>query len=454
MKRLCLPLPWYGKVPSDFVPNGTRRNRRREQLILDSGDSFFVRQFLISSGLLETVDAISYGNPDTLYAMLSYYIICSLANCHAKDWYEGNFARILYPHADLSSQRISDFLAAIGQEHAFRAFFAEYLKFLTNDDHILLADDAGILIDSTGLPNSIHFPLNALSTHNEELSHEVRLVYVVHQKTGMPIYFRYCPGNGIDTSTLIRTIAELKQQGVNTKFAILDAGYDTDENIRSLYEHSISYITRLQANRTIYKDLVAEHLSSLEQKEHFVSYNTRYAYIKCVECSLVEGKRAYAYIGLDVNRKALDSHKLFNQVQARDLSDAQMYDAIQSQAVFILVSSRKIANNKILPLYYSRQQIEQIFDIGKNYGEMLPVRVQNEETFRGHLLMTFITTVFYKMVQDTLKEEPLTPVSMFLNLRNHKCKVYDSVVIPQEAFKKANDSYKAFKITCPVEIDR
>ncbi|MDA3822898.1 MAG: transposase [Bacteroidales bacterium] len=98
----------------------------------------------------------------------------------------------------------------------------------------------------------------------------------------------------IDTSTLIRTVAELKQQGVNTKFAILDAGYYSDENIQSLYDNNISFITRLKANRRIYKELIAQYLPSIEQKENLVSYNTRYAYIQCVPCNLIEGQSANA----------------------------------------------------------------------------------------------------------------------------------------------------------------
>jgi transposase len=101
-----------------------------------------------------------------------------------------------------------------------------------------------------------------------------------------------------------------------------------------------------------------------------------------------------------------------------------------------------------------RQQIEQIFDIGKNYADMLPLRVQNEDTFRGHLLMTFIASVIVKKLQDRLKNTAYNPISMFLNLRNQKCKIYESRVIPQEAFKKANDVYKHFRIICPAEIPR
>lgn len=99
------------------------------------------------------------------------------------------------------------------------------------------------------------------------------------------------------------------------------------------------------------------------------------------------------------------------------------------EGAFVLASSRRIAIERILPTYYTRQQIEQIFDIGKNYADMLPIRVQTEETLRGHLLLTFIASVTVKRIQDKLKITSYNPISMFMNLRNQKCKVYDDQVI-------------------------
>ena len=118
----------------------------------------------------------------------------------------------------------------------------------------------------------------------------------------------------------------------------------------------------------------------------------------------------------------------------------------------IIVSSRPIATDRILPTYYTRQQIEQIFDIGKNYADMLPLRVQTEETFRGHLLLTFISCIILKMIQDKLKLTKYNPLSMFMNLRNQKCKVYATEILTTEATKKMNDCYKIFKIKCPEEV--
>jgi len=436
----------YGRAPDDFdIPS---RAGRREKLILDFGDSFFLDSFIKSSGLNAAIDAIGCHNLDTLYAMVAYYVLCSTSNCHAQEWWEGNYVRILYPKAQLASQRISEFLADIGDEYSQREFFGEYFNFLEKSD--IRTDN--ILIDSTGLPNSIRFPLTAVSNHNGEISNEVRLIYVVQQKTGMPIYFRYCPGNVIDASTLTRCIAELKAQGVNTKFAILDAGYFTETNAVELFSNKISFVTRLKENLVLYKNLVKEHSATLEIGENLVEYNGRYVYIKCVQCDVC-GHNAYAYLGLDVERRHSEAKGTISRAKNKKMLPSQVHDAMQSQGYFALISSRKIAVQKLLPLYYTRQQIEQIFDIGKNYADMTPLRVQTEETFRGHLLLTFMATVIVKKIQDSLRTTAINPMSLFLTLRNQKCKVFTGKIITQEVFKKANDCYKHFMINCPTEIE-
>jgi hypothetical protein len=434
----------YGPAPIEFIPPPTGR---KESLILDFGDIYFLDHFIRERGLRSAIDAIGYGNPDTLYAMIAYYTVCSAANCHAHNWWEGSYARILYPKANLSSQRISNFLASIGEESSQRDFFREYFQLLGSQG----VDTWNVLIDSTGLPNSIHFPLTAINNHGGEINKEVRLIYVVQQTTGLPLYFRYCPGNVIDAITLIRCIEELKAQGVPVKFAILDAGYYTEANIRELFENKISFVTRLKSNLTIYKDLVREHLATLESKANLVEYNGRYVYLKCVPIQL-HGHNAYAYVGLDIERKADESRKIFRKAKDLKLGIHQVFDSMEEQGVFIIISSRRIATEKLLPLYYTRQQIEQVFDIGKNYADMLPLRVQGEETFRGHLLLTFIATVIMKLLQDALLKTTFNPFSVFLNLRNQKWKVFPDRVVTSEAFKKANDIYKLFHIKCPAAI--
>jgi len=132
----------------------------------------------------------------------------------------------------------------------------------------------------------------------------------------------------------------------------------------------------------------------------------------------------------------------------------KMHEALEQKGVFVLFSSRPIAREKLLSTYYMRTQIEQIFDIAKNYTNLLPLRVQSEETFRGHLVLAFIAAVIAKMLQLDLRRTDYTVESALLNLRGQKCKVFDREVLPQEAVKKVNDVYKLFKLQCPDSIPR
>ena len=431
----------YGSPDPSVVIPVIRRKNTSEKLVLDFGDTFFVDQYITRIGLKPAIAAMKYGNHDSVNALLMFYVLCSTANYNAVEWLGGNYARVLYPKANLESQRISDLLSSIGGESSCRAFFREYSRILAHRD-----GGEDILIDSTGLPNSIHFPLTAVSNHNGQISNEVRLIYVVQQGTNLPLYFRYVAGNIVDVSTLTKTILELKALNIDTKFAILDAGYLTDENTKEMFDAGISFVTRLRGNRKLYKEIVTGHLPSLRDEANFVSYNTRYAYIKRVDCEPIPGYRAYAYLGLDLSMSSLESSKLFQRASRDKMRDIDVHRAMSSHGVFVLISTRPIAIDKILPLYYTRQQIEQVFDICKNNTNLLPLRVQSEETLRGHLLLAFAAAVICRKLQEDLKDTQYTPENALLSLRNHKCKVYDDHVLTLEAAKRANDIYKKFKL--------
>jgi len=436
----------YGKPAPSFVPKVSHKDAK-EKLILDFGDSYFLDAFIRKNGLEPCIRALGYGNPDTVSAMVQYYVLCNLANCHAGDWWDGNYARILYPDANLSSQRISDMLLFIGDEGTYRDFFKEYRKLLARKD-----EGANILIDSTGLPNSIHFPLTAISNHNGKISNEMRLIYVLQQETGLPLFMRYCPGNVVDVNTLTKTILELKANGIKTKFAILDAGYLTKENIEELFENGVSFLSRLKENTRLYKDVLSEHLPTLQAKENLVSYNSRYAYIKRIDCEIGEGHRVYAYLCQDLAMKSIENSKLFDKAEKAGMKTQEVFDAMTGHGIFMLVASRPVDKEKVLGTYYTRQQIEQVFDLCKNYTNMLPLRVQSEETLRGHLMLSFIAAVIVKMLQKQIQGTSYSPIDVFTNLRNHKCKVFDDCLLTQESAKKANDIYKLMGLKIPHRI--
>ena len=120
--------------------------------------------------------------------------------------------------------------------------------------------------------------------------------------------------------------------------------------------------------------------------------------------------------------------------------------------VFMLISSEEIDKTELLPLYYKRQEIEQMFDISKNCTEVLPLRTHNENTFRGHLLLSFIIAVAYSLADKSLEKSTYSLPACFNVLRNLKIKVFSGTAVVQEPVKKIKDIAALFKVKLPKTV--
>jgi hypothetical protein len=425
-------------------------SREKEKLILDFGDAYCLYSALQMTGFHDIIHNLLPGHEDTLMSLVGYKLLASSSNRYAEDWWTGSYASILFPKARIRSQRISEFYQQFGEEKIQCEFFRRYLnQFYPNHS-------VGVLIDSTGLPNDIHFPLTAINTHNGVTSNETRLLLVVEQKSGMPLFFRYNAGNIVDVTTLRATFAEMKAYNIQIDNAIVDAGYYSEANICSLYgdddEETIPFITRIGTNLKLYKTLIAENDEDLAQAKYLLMQRDRLVSVKRVEIDLF-GRLGYAYVILDHARREDEIYKYARTaIGSNDVSYEEMDIAMKLKGFCVIISSEKIDTKDILPLYYTRQAVEQVFDVSKNYAELLPLRVHNEETFRGHILLSFITTVAFLSFNQLLKGTPFNAEGAFMILRNQKCKVFHDYILTKEPNKKMNEIYKKLKIDIPLHI--
>jgi hypothetical protein len=425
---------------------------KEERLILDFGDSFFLSQYLERQAFKDAFHEILPDWADSLLSLVFYRILTDKkAYCYAEEWWQGNYASLLFPKARLASQRVSELLAAVGGEDAQRGFFRQYYRCLYGGQGA-----AGVLIDSSGLPNASKMSVTQISNHNGDISLEARLIYVIDRKTGMPIYFRYCPGNIVDVTTLCTTLAELRQYGIDIDYAIVDAGYCSEGNVGELYRNHVRFLTRLAPNRTLFKDVTSEHLPGLMSSVNALRYGNRLLYMKKVPVKMY-GHAGFAYIGVDTDSRNQQMKRAAFAAMDDKLAPEDADKRMQRLGVFVIISSEDIEIEEILPLYYTRQQVEQVFDLGKNNADILPLRVQNEDTFRGHLMLTFLATVLLQKLQRDViakrkKKDKINPEGAFIALRNQKCKVYTDEIVPQEVVKRINDVYRLFQIECPVVI--
>lgn len=441
-------------IYTDLNENEFSLNQTKVQLILNFGDVWFLDRFIRSEGLNQVFDCVGPELKDGFYSLICFYILNHLGLCHSQDWYEHSVASLLYPQADLRSQKTSQLLEKLSSESIWREFFKRYISYLKT----IPGDVTRILIDSTGLPNSIHFPLTGISNHNGQISNEIRLIYVTEQQTGMPIFMRYVNGTIPDVSTVETTYKELRAQGIEPDIALMDAGYYSEKNVMLLHKANIRFVCRMKENLRLYKELCAEHAGQLESRENLVKFGRRLAYIKKKRVLLAPGVPGYAYICEDLARKSIETEKLLDKMDPNASLDETIFESLASEGLFVLVSSDDIETDRILPIYCTRQEVEQTFDISKNYVSLLPLRTHSEETFRGHLLITFAAAAIVKRLQYCLvheqkkRDKNLNPVTLLQNLGYQHCSVYQDKVVIEEADSRANQGYRIFGIDSPKEL--
>jgi transposase len=259
---------------------------------------------------------------------------------------------------------------------------------------------------------------------------------VVDKENTQPLYFRYMAGNIVDVTTLETTVKEMKAMGVDANYALLDAGYYSETNIKSLYASKISFLIRLPAGRTLFADMIDKTYQTIETPTNRVIYGERVLFIQKVDVTLYGEHPAFAYVCCDIRRKADETVRLLIETKEDGLSDYEITNKLKRAGMFVLLSASDVPNTEILPLYYLRQSAEQIFQVGKSYADLLPVRVHSEAAFRGLLFLNFLCIVLYINFREQLPIN-VTVENSFMELRNLMCKVFDdNSVLPREPNKK------------------
>ena len=124
---------------------------------------------------------------------------------------------------------------------------------------------------------------------------------------------------------------------------------------------------------------------------------------------------------------------------------------LQYSGFFILLSKSAIAKDEILPTYYTRQAIEQIFGFAKSSNNILPLRVDSNKAINGYLMVVFLSLIIYISMRQKL-EKNITMDKALLQLRSLKAKVYDKEIIIQEPNKKVKDLARALNIILPTSL--
>jgi transposase len=421
----------------------TKSEKNKERLILDFGDGYLLSEFIKKLNIFPIIDSLLMSQYKEIIPLICYRLCLQSAMYNASSWLEANILNVLYKDTNLSSQNISRILSFLGSENLQRKFFERYLK-------VVGGAEKSIIIDATSLPNQIHSGFNAWGYSDSHIEKQFRFLCVVDQEKKAPLFYRYLPGNLSDIVTLQNTIAELQNMGVKNSFVLIDAGYFSATNIGELYDSKIDFLTRMPSSRTIYKKLIAKEADDLENVEYAIKYNKRILFVKKVEINLYTYK-AYAYVILDPLRKSKELSEHLNEyleLTEKEKDTDEIKTKLNKCGIMVLVSSKNIRANEVVPYYYMRQSVEQVFGFMKDDLNSLPIRRHNDETIRGYLFLQFITLVIFIQLRQKL-ESKHTVEQALLQLRNLKCKIFIDKIMAAEPTKCQKDIFKLCGVLVP-----
>jgi hypothetical protein len=409
--------------------------------MINFGSTYIINTFLNSFNIESFIDFDSLEERDSIFSLIFYRIIENKAYSLADDWWINDYASFLYPNARIQSQQICEILAKVGSEKFFRNFFTKYL-----DDYHSKVNTNNILIDSTCLQNDIKCHITALNNHNGVISKEIRLITVIDKISGMPLFFRYVPGNIVDVSTLYNIVHELLEYGISLNRLILDAGYYSVENLSELYSLNIPFMTRMVNKHEMYELLLKKYASKLFNVENVVKYGHRTLFMIKKPISIFKSEiDAFAYICLDINKKNEDYNTFIEQNDITKLTSDEFNIKCQRHGVFILLSNIDLHVNEVLPYYYARQSIEQLFDRLKNDIDILTLPVHSKKTIRGHIMICFIANIIFTLINKKLLRSKLCFSTALVHINRLKARIYKNKIMPDTCTKKINDVLKALK---------
>ena len=220
----------------------------------------------------------------------------------------------------------------------------------------------GCYVDSTPLPNDIeNNPFNALCCHGVNSSEIMtRLILVLDEETGLPVWYDIIPGNVLDINTVMTIVNDVADTlGIEIDSLVLDAGYVSKELIQTFHIGTDkTIIGRMPArkgypHKTLYrevKDLIGKGKYAFVRKGH--------AYFGIRKEITLFDQPMYSYVYVD-QYNALKRFSDYLTEHEEEYEKLKLKDKdwmTVKYGYFVLVSNREMSPKEMLSEIFGRCQ--------------------------------------------------------------------------------------------------
>lgn len=386
------------------------------------GDSYLIFCFLKKCGLIDVLRAAFTSDVDyeKVLCHLIHGICRNKSHISCDDYFRKSFAS--YVLTDIPIEKLgsdSAYYQRMGDDNLKVAFFTNFVNYMRKSDP---GFGIGCYVDSTPLPNDIRDnPFNALCSHGvTSTSIQTRLILVLDENTGIPVWFQVIPGNLLDLSTIMNVISDVAETlDVRIDSLVLDAGYVSKPllqmfNLNSEMAEDINgrkkrrvMLARMPAKKGYpYKQLYNEVKRLIPNSKYQFDRHghTYFGYCKAVrifDCN----ELAYVYVDKDNALELARSNRLKDPQAYEKLSMAEKNWFDVKYGYFVLISNEEKSPSEILDDYFDRADIETAFKTSKAYLDILPLEKWTETRVLGKLFSDMIEEIVYLFLLKALTGE-------------------------------------------------
>ena len=423
------------------------------------GDSYWLLKFLEKCGLLAVLRAVFPKDDD--YERVLIHILHGIlkdgARISCDNFLRKSFASYILkdvPAASLHSDTY--FFTLMGGDSLKVSYFRAFVAAMQKQDPCF---GKGCYVDSTPLPNDIeNNPFNALCCHGVASSEVMtRLILVLDEKTGLPVWYDIIPGNVLDINTVMLIVNDVADTlGIEIDSLVLDAGYVSKELIGAFHigtEKTI--IGRMPArkgypHKTLYwevKDLIGKGRYAFVRKHH--AYFGIKKQIKLFE------RPVYAYVYVDQYNalKRFSDYLVEHEEEyaALKVKDKDWYTV--KYGYFVLVSNIDMTPKDLLSEYFGRTDIEIVFKTAKDYLDLLPLSKWTDITVRGKILHDIIDTTALLLLRKSLRQSGLSTSEIIGRCQSLMCcRKMDGTVTVETPSKQVKEYYKLIGLSVPAHV--
>ncbi len=424
------------------------------------GDAYLLLDFLKKCGLLSVLRTVF--PKDEAYERVLCHILHGIlkdgSRIRCDSFIQKSFASYLFPDVPVASLHSDTrFFSILGDDHVKVSFFRTFVTAMQKKDP---AFGKGCYVDSTPLPNDIDDnPFNALCCHGVASSEVMtRLILVLDEKSGLPVWYDIIPGNVLDICTVMTVVNDVADSlGIEIESLVLDAGYISKDLVGTFHigtEKTI--IGRMPARKgypykTLYwevKDLIGKGKYAFIRK-----HQTYFGFRKEIE---LFGQREYAYIYVD-HYNALKRFSDYLSEHEDEYAELKVKDKdwmTVKYGYFVLVSNLELSPKDLLTEYFGRTDIEVVFKTSKEYLDLLPLSKWTDQTVRGKILHDIINTVCLLELRKQLLpsgrsvSEIIGRCQSLMCFRNNK-----GIVTVETPSKQVKEYYKLLHVDVPAHVD-